>query len=252
MRLTTLEEARAERGLRLVVTEGVPSPWSEAAKGWFDVKGVDYAMVRLNPRDNDTRAWTGHHNAPVAIYADEPPRAAWAEILALSDRLAPARRLIPEAEAEKAEMLNLVHAILGEGGLVWSVRLCLIHEGLVTEGARGFPARAARYLGDKYGYAPERVEPARARARAVLRELGVRVADGRRYLLGDALTGVDIAAAVALGVVTPLSAELCPMLPTFRAAYESLDPEVSAAVSPALAAHRDFIYRQHLRLPIVL
>lgn len=253
MRVMTLEEARAVRGLRLVVTEGVPSPWSEAAKGWFDVKGVDYGMVRLNPRDSDIRAWTGHHNAPVAMYEDQPARAGWAEILELSDRLAPVPRLIPGIEADKDEMLNLVRAILGEGGLVWSVRLCLIHDGLLTEGARGFPVRAARYLGDKYGYAPERVESARARAMVVLRELGDRlVADRRPYLMGDRLTGVDVAAAAAVGVVEPLPHDLCPMLPAFRAAYESLDPAVRAAATPALITHRDFMYRQHLRLPVVL
>jgi glutathione S-transferase len=252
MRLSTLEDARAERGLRLVVTEGVPSPWSESAKGWFDVKGVDYAMVRLNPRDEEVRAWTGHHNAPVAIYADEAPRAGWAEILALSERLAPTPRLIPARESDRIEMLDLVRAILGEGGLVWSLRLCLIHDGLVTEGARGFPARAARYLGAKYGYSPERIEPARAQAMSVLRQLGDRLADGRPYLLGESLTGLDVAAAAAMGVVDPLPHTLCPTLPAFRAAYESLDPAVRAAAAPALRAHRDFVYRHHLRLPVLL
>jgi glutathione S-transferase len=252
MRLSTLEEARAARGLRLVVTAGVPSPWSESAKGWFDAKGIDYLMVRLNPRDADVRAWTGHHNAPVAIYDHEPPRAGWAEILELADRVSAAPRLIPVGETQRAEMLELARAILGEGGLVWSLRLCLIHEGLVTGGTRGFPLRAAQYLGAKYGYAPERIEPARARATSVLDQLGHRLADGRRYLLGDSLTGVDVAAAAAMGVVTPLPEELCPMLPAFRAAYESLDPKFRAAAPPSLTAHRDFVYRTHLRLPVVL
>lgn len=252
MRVGTLEEARAERGLRLVVTAGVPSPWSEAAKGWFDVKGLDYLLLRLTPRDADVRAWTGHHNAPVAVYDDEVPRAGWAEILSLAERLAPAPRLIPEDPPARAEMMALAGDILGQGGLIWSLRLCLIHEGLVSDGARGFPARAARYLGDKYGYAPERIEAARARAVALLDDLGRRLADGRRYLVGGALSGVDIVAAVALGVVQPLPEELCPMLPAFRVAYESHYPEIRAAVTAASLAHRDFIYRQHLRLPVVL
>jgi hypothetical protein len=42
------------------------------------------------------------------------------------------------------------------------------------------------------------------------------------------------------------------MLPAFRHAYESWAPEIAAAVSPALVAHRDFIYRRHLALPIAL
>jgi glutathione S-transferase len=252
MRVGTLEEAREARGLRLVVMAGVPSPWSEAAKGWFEVKGVDALLIRLTPRDADIRAWTGHHNAPVAMYEDEPPRAGWSEILALAERLAPTPRLVPEDATARAEMMELTGAILGEGGLVWSLRLCLIHESLVTEGARGFPLNAARYLAAKYGYAPERIEPARARAVSVLDDLGRRLADGRRYLLGDTLSGVDIVAATALGIVQPMPEELCPMLPVFRAAYESQHPEIRDAASPASIAHRDFIYQQHLRLPVIL
>ena len=68
MRFVTLDEARSARGLRLVVTAGVPSPWSETAKSCFDVKGIDYLAVRLTPRDADIRAWTSRHNAPVAMY----------------------------------------------------------------------------------------------------------------------------------------------------------------------------------------
>ena len=73
MRFVNLEEARAARGLRLVVTSGVPSPWSETAKGCFDVKGIDYVAVRLTPRDADIRAWTNRHNAPVASPGRVPP-----------------------------------------------------------------------------------------------------------------------------------------------------------------------------------
>jgi hypothetical protein len=33
--------------------------------------------------------------------------------------------------------------------------------------------------------------------------------------------------------------------------YGNADPLIAAALSPALLAHRDFIYRQHLELPVV-
>src|SRR6185369_11307434 len=98
MRFVTLEEARAARGLRLVVTAGVPSPWSETAKGCFDAKGIDYLGVRLTPRDADVRAWTARHNAPVAMYDDEPPRSGWAEIVALAERLRADPPLVPGAQ----------------------------------------------------------------------------------------------------------------------------------------------------------
>ncbi|HMF43397.1 MAG TPA: glutathione S-transferase C-terminal domain-containing protein [Polyangia bacterium] len=250
MRFVDLEEARAARGLRLVVTAGVPSPWSETAKSCFDAKGIDYVAVRLTPRDADTRAWTGRHNAPVAMYDDEPPRSGWAEIVTLAECIREDVPLIPGSRDDRVEMWGLAHEVLGEGGLVWSLRIEAIHQGLVTDGARGFPVRAARYLGDRYGYHPARVDGARARIASTLGLLAGRLEDGRRYLVGGALSAADICVATALGVLIPLSETSCPMLPDFRRTYETWSPEITGAVSPALIAHRDFIYRQHLALPV--
>jgi glutathione S-transferase len=252
MRFVSLEEARAASGLRLVVTSSVPSPWSETAKGCFDVKGIDYRAVRLAPRDADTRAWTNRHNAPVAMYDDEPPRSGWAEIVALADRIGDRVPLVPEAPGERLEMWGLAHEILGEGGLVWSLRLEAIHQGLTTGGARGFPERAARYLGDKYGYHPSRVDAARGRIASGLRTLARRLEDGRLYVVGGALSAADICVATALGMLAPLPHADCPMLPDFRRTYESWTPDIAAAVAPSLIAHRDFIYRQHLALPMAM
>jgi len=258
MRFVSLEEARAARGLRLVVTAGVPSPWSETAKGCFDVKGVDYVAVRLTPRDADTRTWTARHNAPVAMYDDEPPRSGWAEIVALAERIGPDVPIVPRSprsprsQEERIEMWGLAQEILGEGGLVWSLRIEAIHAGLASDGARGFPVRAARYLGAKYGYDPAVVDDARARIATTLRMLAARLGDGRRYLVGGALTAADICLAAAVGVLVPLPEANCPMLPDFRRTYETWSPEIMGVVSPALIAHRDHLYRQHLALPVAL
>jgi glutathione S-transferase len=252
MRFVTLEEARAARGLRLVVLAGVPSPWSETAKGCFDAKGIDYVAVRLTPRDADTRAWTQRPNAPVALYDDEPPRSGWAEIVALAERLGDGAPLIPTTHGDRIETWGLAHEILGEGGLVWCLRLEAIHQGLVTAGARGFPERAARYLAARYGYDPARIDGARERARSMLAALAQRLGGDRRYLVGDALTVADISLAAAMGVLAPLPHADCAMLPDFRRAYETWTPEIAEAVAPSLIAHRDFIYRQHLVLPVQL
>jgi hypothetical protein len=252
MRFVTLEEAQAARGVRLVVTAGVPSPWSETAKGCFDAKAIDYLAVRLTAADAATRAWTGRHNAPVVLYDDEHPRSGWAEIVTLADRIRADVPLVPESEADRIEMWGLAHEILGEGGLVWSLRIVAIHEGLSTEGARGFPVKAARYLGARYGYVPDGAGFARERARSTLLMLTRRLEDGRRYLLGDALSALDICVATAVGVLAPLPEADCAMLPAFRHAYETWAPEIAAVVSPALRAHRDFIYGSHLALPIAL
>ena len=250
-RFVELEEARAARGLRLVVTAGIPSPWSEGAKGVFDIKGVDYLAIRLNPKDAAVQAWTGHHNAPVALYDDEPPRAGWAEILALAERIAPQPSLLPDEAPARVETLGLAHEILGENGLVWCARLLLIHAGLTTAGQRGFSPRAAQYLAPKYGYAPDRIPGARARVLSALALLADRLG-GRRTFGTDGPNAVDVYAAVAVGVFHPLRQDACPMVPAIRHAYETTETELRAAISPALLAHRDRMYERHLTLPVRL
>ena len=126
----------------------------------------------------------------------------------------------------------------------------MIHAGLTTDGARGFPARAASYLAAKYGYAPDRMAGARARIAAVLGALAARLSDGRDYLIGDRLSAADIYAATTMGVLQPLPEDLCLTLPIFRHACETIDEDVKALVPPALRAHRDRIYERHLTLPV--
>ena len=73
-----VSEARARRGMRLALTAGFPGPWGEAAKAIFRHKSIPFAMVRQNLADpnDELFAWTGHRNAPVAVYDDERPRLA--------------------------------------------------------------------------------------------------------------------------------------------------------------------------------
>jgi glutathione S-transferase len=256
IRFVDLDEARAARGLRLVVLGALPSPWSEAAKGIFDVKEIDYLAVRFHPRDEQVRAWTGSHNAPVVLFDDEPPRTGWAEILALGERLGGRVSLVPHDPDERVLFFGLAQEILGEGGIVWCVRLLVIHAGLTTEGREGFPPRVAGYLGKKYGYAHERIAPAKGRLLSGLRLLSQKLEASRSrgfaYVAGPALSALDIYVAAALAVLVPLPDELCPMLPPLRHAFETIDPAVRAAVTPALIEHRDFIYQHHLALPVQL
>jgi glutathione S-transferase len=254
MRFVELEEARAARGLRIVTVAGVPSPWSQSALGALDMKGLDYLAVRLRRNDDETRRWTGARNAPVVLFDDEPPRTGWAEIVALAERLGGRASLVPADDEARARMFGLSHEILGEGGFAWSVRLLLTHLGLTTDGRRGWPRAVAEYLAPRYGYAPERVDAARARARAVLglfdRLLAESRARGHEYLLGPAPTALDLHCAVGLGVVIPLPEEECPMPAPVRHAFETLDEEVRAGVTGALLAHRALMYARHLVLPV--
>ena len=254
MRFVDLEEARVAGGLRVVIAANVPSPWSQAALGTFDVKGLDYVAVRLRRADDDVRRWTGARNAPVVLIDDEPPRTGWAEILALAERLGGRLSLVPDDDDARTRLFGLSHEILGEGGLGWSVRLLLTHLGLATDGKRGWPRPVAEYLAPRYGYAPDRVSPARERALRVLalldRTLAQSHARGHEYLLGAQPTALDIHCAVGLGVIAPLPEADCPMPAPVRRAFETLDDEVRAAVSTALLAHRARMFARHLVVPV--
>src|SRR6187549_610824 len=92
----SVDEAIKRGGLRMVVVGGVPSPWGEAAKGILHIKRIDWTAVRLVYDSEPLRAWAGQRSGPVAIYDDERPRAGWAEILLLAERLAPAPALLPK------------------------------------------------------------------------------------------------------------------------------------------------------------
>jgi glutathione S-transferase len=254
VRFVELEEARAATGLRVVIAANVPSPWSQSALGTFDVKGLDYLAVRLRRSDDDVRRWTGARNAPVVLLDDEPPRTGWADILALAERLGGRVSLVPGDGAARVRLYGLSHEILGEGGLGWSARLLLTHLGLTTDGRRGWPRPVAEYLAPRYGYAPERVDAARARALAVLRLLDGVLAEsrarGNEYLLGPEPTALDIHCAVGLAPIVPMPEEQCPMPAPVRRAFETLDEDVRAAVSSALLAHRALMFERHLPLPV--
>ena len=44
----TPAEVFAHDGLRLVLVRGLPSPWSQAAKTIFEIKGLDYVAAALD------------------------------------------------------------------------------------------------------------------------------------------------------------------------------------------------------------
>jgi glutathione S-transferase len=254
VRFVELDEARAANGLRVVIATNVPSPWSQAALGLFDMKGLDYLAVRFRRSDEEIKRWTGARNVPAVLFDDEPPRTGWAEIVMLAERLGGRVSLVPDDDERRTRMFGLSHELLGEAGLGWSVRLLLTHQSLATEGREGWPKPVADYLAPRYGYAPDRAAGARARAVAVLRLLDRIVTEsrarGHAYFLGSAPTALDVHAAVTLAVIEPLPEAQCPMPQVVRHAFETLDPEVRAAVTPALRAHRALMFERHLTLPV--
>ena len=249
--------ARDQKGLRLVLTAGVPGPWGEAAKGLFYTKGIDYAAVRQDGggENAELAAWTGQANAPQAIYEDEPARSGWAEILLLAERLAPEPSLIPSDPQQRAMMFGLLFEIAGETGLGWCRRLMMIDPGLrLPPDALGPMREIFERLGNRYGYSPEAAERAEQRVVEILHLLAdqwqrQREA-GRRFLLGDRLSAVDVYWAAFAALLSPLPPELCPMPEMLRQQYGAIGPPVKAALDPALLEHRDTIYRDFLQLPL--
>ena len=250
----SVEEAMALGGLRMVVVGAVPSPWGEAAKGIFHIKGIEWVAVRLDHRNETLAKWAGQRSGPVAIFDSERPRAGWAEILLLAERLAPAPSLLPVSPEERALVFGLGHEILGEQGLCWSRRLQLVHAGMQNAG--GFHIRVARYLADKYGYSSELGDASRTRVVELLGMLAARLRAQReaehRYYIADRLTAVDVYSAAALGLFKPLPPEHCAMDPNTRAAFETLDEQTQGALDPILLEHRDMMYAEHLELPLAL
>jgi len=251
----SVEQALLRRGLRMVVVGGVPSPWGEAAKGIFHVKGLDWTAVRLDYTSDALKQWTGgRRDGPVAFHGDEPPRHAWDQILLLAERLAPRPALLPPDPAERAGAMGLAHEICGEGGLGWTRRLQLVHAGL--QGSGGFPPKVAAYLAKKYCYRPEDAPTYGPRVAGLLGMLATRLqaqqASGSRYYLGHALTAVDIYAATCMALFNPLPQAQCAMDPATRSAFETLDEPTREALVPALLAHRDMMYGEHLERPLSL
>ena len=62
---------------------------------------------------------------------------------------------------------------------------------------------------------------------------------------------LDIYSACFYALFEPLPPALCPMASSYRPAYRNADPDIERAMGSALRDHRDFIYREHLRLPMV-
>jgi glutathione S-transferase len=250
----SVEEAKQRSGLRVVMVGMVPSPWGEAAKGILYQKKIPYIAARLGMEGPAVKEWTGYKSAPIAVYENEAPRAGWAEILLLAERLAPKPSLIPASAEDRALLFGLSHEICGEEGLGWSRRLAGVHSGLT--GGPGFPRGVAEYLGAKYGYRGDNGEKAARRVIELLDLFAGRLKkqrqSGSRYLIGNSLSAADIYLATFMALFDPLPNDLCPMPDAFRASFAAMDDATRAALDPTLLEHRDEIYQKHLELPLTL
>ena len=107
----------AHPGLRIVLVRGVPSPWSQAAKAIFEIKGLPYvaAPLEVAGANAEIAAWSGQNSAPVVAWQGEPPINRWLDILLLAERLEPAPALLPADPLQRALAIGLGHEMLGAG-----------------------------------------------------------------------------------------------------------------------------------------
>ena len=86
-----IDHAIGMSGLRVVLTPGIPGPWSESAKGILYVKKIPYVKVRqiVGEENEPLRRWTAQETAPAFVYNEERPRSLWNDQLYLVERLAP-------------------------------------------------------------------------------------------------------------------------------------------------------------------
>ena len=103
--------ARTQQGLRLVLTAGVPGPWSEAAKAVSKLRGVPFTPVaQMGGGENpELVEGTRHRNAPIALYNDEAPRVRWLEIVELAERLGSGDSLLPDALEDRMRVVDIVN-----------------------------------------------------------------------------------------------------------------------------------------------
>ncbi len=246
---TSIESIRLASGLRMACLRGIPSPWSEAAKGIFRVKRLSclYGAQFDGDSDNAIAHYYGNSSVPVVLYNDEKPRTGWAEILVLAERLTDSMPLIPDDADERADLFGIAHEICGEMGLGWSYRLVMVGDG--QGGA--FPSGVTRYLAGKYGHNPVHASAALKRVISILRMLSQRL-EASEFLTGSQLTAADIYWATFANLIIPLPEDLMPTVPMIRKAYECKDERVLEAISPRLAAHQRRIYEEFLELPVQL
>ncbi|MDP6979930.1 MAG: hypothetical protein QF570_15200 [Myxococcota bacterium] len=259
----SVAQAREMDGVRLVLTANAPGPWGEAAKGMLHVKGIPFTRVLQEGggENADLVAWTSVRNAPQIVDESGNSVSAWRDLIAWAEAHEPQPRLVPEDPSERELMFDLTESLAGEGGFGWCRRLLLFKPimDLAKQGDEPNPAFAAvTRMADAYHYSDEAAGRASKDCAAILNRIAERLRAQRerraRYLVGAELSALDIHWAAFAAMVSPLPDELCPMPDYLRESYGKLDETVAAAANaaPELLEHRDFIYREHLELPVVI
>jgi len=249
----SVDEIIRHPGLRIVLVRGLPSPWGQAAKTIFEVKGLEYVVAPFNGAgsNDEVVAWAGEDSGPIVAWANEKPIHRWLDILYLAERLAPAPAMFPADVMERALMVGLSNEICGELGIGWNRRLQIFSPMIESGNA---PDDLSSMMRDKYGYSLAAAQAAGARTveslKALSRQLKSQYARGMKFFVGDALSAVDIYWAAFMNLIDPLPAEQCPMPEALRPAFATIDSQIEAALDPILIEHRHLIFDRYFRSPM--
>ncbi|MEM9624306.1 MAG: hypothetical protein AAF993_21885 [Pseudomonadota bacterium] len=244
------ELAQEMPGLRLALTAGVPAPYSMSAKAILTLKQVDFVPVLQQGagRNEELLAWTGHRNAPVAVYADEAPRAGWLDILNLAERLGSGPPLLPENRDERMQMVAWANELIGEDGWVWQLRLLMLGVG-GPEKAAAAAQKNPMYA--QYGYSEAALATAEAKARDTLQAFTAFAAQTSHphYLIGERLSALDIYWVFFSQLADVLPHEQCPTPDGLRRSYE-YSGQVIGGCDAALIERRNWVLTNHLTVPL--
>ena len=248
------EQAIGLDGIKLQVIKGIPSPWSEAAKAILYIKKIDYFAVFHDPFNQSQTLWFESNSAPSLKFNQQAAKVDWHDILKFAEEHSPSPSLLPHNSNDKEEHLQLCHALCSQNGLGWYRRLQSVHQGLLKEG--GFPYQIALYLADKYGYQQKDALLYESEVIRILHLLELRLSKqkslGKAYYFSDQLSALDIYSAMFMAYFKPLPNDVCSMYQGIRTAFEDTSLAITQALDPILLEHRDFIYNNHLELPLSL
>ncbi|MFT6286375.1 MAG: hypothetical protein ACJA09_001123 [Alcanivorax sp.] len=251
MEYLSVEEARSRSGLRLALTRGVPGPWSEAAKALFVLRGVDYLPVQQLAGDLNVELvdWTGHRNAPIALYNDEAPRVRWLELLDLAERLGSGESLVPDDREERIFMVGLINEIAGETGLAWNARILMFHASIQILG----PDAANNPMYAEYQYDAAAIELSVSKIEEFLGYLASHIEaqqeQGSHFLVGARFSAADVYWAYFSNMLETLPPQQCPVSDGLRGVWGVMAKSISG-YDPKIIEQRDRIFAEHLVLPL--
>lgn len=247
-----LDDVITGKGLRLVLVQGRPSPWGQAAKTFFDMKGVPYVVAPQIPGglNQDLIDWSGQGSGPVAVWDNETPKNHWLDLMFMAERIAPEPSIIPKDAGLRAQMIGLSHEICGEGGIGWSRRAMLFKPAIES----GNPPENIRLMAERYRYDDAEANAAPERVAGILRALSAQLADqksnGSDYLIGNSVSALDIYWTAFANLLRPLPDDIMPAPPELRQAFGAVGPVIEAALDDSLIRHRDYIFGKYFRSPM--